>query len=245
MRLTELDRTKLRNLLIVVVCSTVGSAFFGVLIGEEPSGSFVYRSALIGAYNGCLISLLIASFEIFSGNIGALFWLKRAPFLVNVVVRSVFYLAVFTLVIKSSFVVVGVEPVGWGWRDGNFLSTVAVSFAISIMFNVIARIDQMLGRGVLTKFLTGYYYRPREEERIFMFLDLVGSTELAERIGHLAFHRLMNEFIRDVTEPILVSRGEIYDYVGDEVIVTWKPDLGLHQGRCVRCFLDICDAVDS
>ena len=63
MRLTELDRTKLRNLLIVVVCSTVGSAFFGVLIGEEPSGSFVYRSALIGAYNGCLISLLIAQFR--------------------------------------------------------------------------------------------------------------------------------------------------------------------------------------
>ena len=103
MRLTELDRTKLRNLFIVVVCSTVGSTIFTVLIGEDPAGSLPYRSALIGAYNGCLISLSIASFEIFSGNIGALLWLKRAPFLVNVAVRSVFYLAVFALVIKSSF----------------------------------------------------------------------------------------------------------------------------------------------
>ena len=56
-----------------------------------------------------------------------------------------------------------------------------MSFVISIMFNVITRIDEMLGRGVLAKFFTGYYYRPREEERIFMFLDLAGSTELAER----------------------------------------------------------------
>ena len=215
------------------------------MIGEDPVGSFAYRPALIGAYNGCLISLSIASFEIFSGNIGALLWLKCAPFLVNVAVRSVFYLAVFALVIKSSFVVVGVEPAGWGWRGGNFLGTVAVSFVISIMFNVITRIDQMLGRGVLAKFLTGYYYRPREEKQIFMFLDLAGSTELAERIGPLAFHRLMNEFIRDVTEPILVSRGEIYDYVGDEIIVTWMPDTGLHQSRCVRCFIDICKAIDS
>ena len=245
MRLTKLDRTKLRNLIVVVVCSTVGSTFFAVLIGENPAGSFAYHPALIGAYNGCLISLSFASFEILSGNIGALLWLKRAPFLVNVAVRSVFYLAVFALVIKSSFVVVGVEPAGWGWRDSNFLGTVAVSFVISIMFNVITRIDQMLGRGVLAKFLTGYYYRPREEERIFMFLDLAGSTELAERIGPLVFHRLMNEFIRDVTEPILVSRGEIYDYVGDEIIVTWMPDTGLHQSRCVRCFIDICKAIDS
>ena len=76
---------------------------------------------------------------------------------------------------------------GWGWRDSNFLGTVAVSFVISIMFNLITRIDQMLGRGVLAKFLTGYYYRPREEERIFMFLDLAGSTELAERIGPHGF----------------------------------------------------------
>ena len=97
----KLDRTKLRNLFVVVVCSTVGSTFFAVLIGEDPVGSFAYRPALIGAYNGCLISLSIASFEIFSGNIGALLWLKRAPFLVNVAVRSVFYLEVFALVSRS------------------------------------------------------------------------------------------------------------------------------------------------
>ena len=42
-----------------------------------------------------------------------------------------------------------------------------------------------------------------------------------------------------------MSRGEIYDYVGDEIIVTWMPDTGLHQSRCVRCFIDICKAIDS
>ena len=147
MQLTALDQTKLRVLAIVVICSTLGSAVFGILVGSDPIEAAVYSSALIGAYNGCLISLLVASFEIFSGDVGALSWLRRAPFLLNVVLRSVFYLAVFALVIRSSFVVVGVEPEDWDWRDANFLSTIAVSFGISILFNVVARIDQMLGRG--------------------------------------------------------------------------------------------------
>ena len=133
----------------------------------------------------------------------------------------------------------GVEPEGWRPRDANFLITVSVSFGVSVALNAIVRISQMLGRGVLSKFLTGYYYRPREEERIFMFIDLVGSTAIAERIGHLAFHRLLNDFIRDATEPILASRGEIHNYVGDEIIVTWKPDRGLKDSRCIRCFGDI------
>ncbi len=64
-------------------------------------------------------------------------------------------------------------------------------------------------RGVLVKFLTGYYSRPREEERIFMFVDPAGSTATAERIGPVAFHRLLNDFIRDATGPILASQGEM------------------------------------
>ena len=107
MQLTALDRAKLRVLAIVVICSTLGSAVFGILVGNDSIEAAEYSSALIGAYNGCLISLLVARFEIFSGDVGALSWLRRAPFLLNVVLRSVFYLAVFVLVIRSSFVVVG------------------------------------------------------------------------------------------------------------------------------------------
>ena len=243
MGLTATDRNTLRTLAIIVACSTIGGAAFGIAM-TGPSGFLDPGPVAIGAYNGFLISLIVAGLELHSRRAAARHWLNRAPFLVNVILRSVFYLAVFTLVIRSSFPVMGVEIEGWGWREANFLVAVGASFAASIAINAIVRIGQMLGRGVLVKFLTGYYYRPREEERIFIFVDLVDSTAIAERIGHVAFHRLLNDFIRDATEPILASQGEIHNYVGDEIIVTWTPDRGLKQGRCVRCIGDVRRALE-
>lgn len=244
MRLTATDRNALRILAIVVACSTLGGAAFGsAMTGWNAMAD--PRPAAIGAYNGFLIGLLIAGFELHSRRAAARFWLNRAPFLVNVLLRSVLYLAVFTLVIRSGFLVMGIGFEGWGWQEADFLIAVGASFAASIAVNAVVRIGQMLGRGVLVKFLTGYYYRPREEERIFMFVDLVGSTATAERIGHVAFHRLLNDFIRDATEPILAAHGEIHDYVGDEIIVTWKPERGLKQGRCVHCFGNIRRALEA
>jgi len=237
MRLSATDRNTLRILAIIVGCSTIGGAAFGIAM-TGSNGFPDPRPATIGAYNGFLISLIVAGFELYSRSGAARYWLLRAPFLVNIVLRSVFYLAVFTIVIQSSFVVMGVRFDGWGWREADFLIAVGASFAASIAINAIVRIGQMLGRGVLFKFLTGHYYRPREEERIFMFVDLADSTAIAERIGHVAFHRLLNDFICDATEPILASQGEIHNYVGDEIIVTWEPGRGLQQGNCVRCVSD-------
>ena len=34
---------------------------------------------------------------------------------------------------------------------------------------------------------------------MFLFLDMEGSTGLAERLGPLAFHRLVNRFVNDLT----------------------------------------------
>lgn len=232
--MTATDRNTLRLLAIIVGCSTVGGAAFGIAM-NGAKGLLDPGPVAIGAYNGFLISLVIAGFELYSRSGAARYWLYRVPFLVNVILRSVFYLAVFTLVIQSGFLVMGVAFDGWGWQETNFLIAVGASFAATVAINAIVRIGQVLGRGVFVKFLTGYYYRPREEERIFLFIDLAGSTAIAERIGHVAFHRLLNDFIRDATEPILASQGEIHSYVGDEIIVTWEPERGLRQGNCVRC----------
>ena len=63
---------------------------------------------------------------------------------------------------------------------------------------------------------------PREEERALLFIDLVGSTAIAERIGATRFLELMNEFVHDVGAALEGSGGVIYQYVGDEAIITWR-----------------------
>jgi hypothetical protein len=39
-----------------------------------------------------------------------------------------------------------------------------------------------------------------------------------------------------VAEPIELCRGEIYQYVGDEIVITWVEADGVADARALRCF---------
>jgi class 3 adenylate cyclase len=81
--------------------------------------------------------------------------------------------------------------------------------------------------------------------RIFMFLDIRSSTRIAEQLGHLTYFHLLNDFFGDVSEPIVQHQGEIYQYVGDEVVVTWNLEEGLANEACLRCFFAICEQLEK
>ncbi len=87
--------------------------------------------------------------------------------------------------------------------------------------------------------ILGRYHRPREERRVFLFVDLVDSTRLAGRLGDLGVQRLLSRFFFDAAAPVLENGGEIHAYVGDELIVTWPYSSGIKGARCVSCFFDI------
>jgi adenylate cyclase len=107
------------------------------------------------------------------------------------------------------------------------------------------QVSDKFGPGILWKFLTGKYYHPRQEERIFMFLDLRSSTTIAEKMNSRKFFGLLKEIYHDITESILNSQGEIYQYVGDEVVITWPVDRGLAGNNCVLCFFRIQQALEQ
>lgn len=103
---------------------------------------------------------------------------------------------------------------------------------------LMVRLNDQYGNGGLS-YLTGFYHKPRQEMRIFMFLDMRSSTAIAEQLGHTKYFQLLNELYADITDPILYSRGEIYQYVGDEISVSWSFRKGVGKQRCIRCFLNI------
>jgi adenylate cyclase len=98
------------------------------------------------------------------------------------------------------------------------------------------QVNQLLGEGILWKFISGKYHQPREEERIFMFLDMKSSTSIAEQLGHVRFYTLLNELFHEISEPVLQTRAEIYQYIGDEVVLTWKVEHGLENSNCLKTF---------
>lgn len=108
--------------------------------------------------------------------------------------------------------------------------------ALVLGTTVVRLVNQKYGPGVFRDFLLGRYFRPRREERVFMFLDLRGSTAIAERLGEERYFRLLQDLFRDVTPAILAARGQIYQYVGDEIVVSWPLGEGVAEGRCVSCF---------
>jgi adenylate cyclase len=56
---------------------------------------------------------------------------------------------------------------------------------------------------------------------------------------------LLRDFFADITDPILNAKGEIYQYVGDEVVVAWDHQAGVANNRCVRCYFDILQSIQS
>jgi len=65
------------------------------------------------------------------------------------------------------------------------------------------------------------------------------TTTIAEKLGDEKYHQLLKEFFADITNPILDNKGEIYQYVGDEVVIAWKYENGIENNRVIECFFNM------
>jgi adenylate cyclase len=107
---------------------------------------------------------------------------------------------------------------------------------VSVLFSLLRQISDMFGPGIMFNILSGKYYRPQEEERIFMFLDLKSSTTYAERLGHVLYSELIQDCFVDLTEAIERHDVEVYQYVGDEAVLTWQVNAGLRNANCIDAY---------
>ena len=94
-----------------------------------------------------------------------------------------------------------------------------------------------MGIEVLHNFLTGKYHTPIEENRIFMFLDMNSSTTIAENLGHVRYFELLRDYYDDLTDSIIKCYGQVYQYVGDEVVISWRLRQNHANTECIKCFL--------
>jgi len=118
----------------------------------------------------------------------------------------------------------------------GLLVLVVYTLAIYSLLLFFLQINHLLGEGILWKFIRGKYHKPREEERIFMFLDMKSSTTIAEQLGHVRFYTLLNELFHEISQPVLQTKAEIYQYVGDEVVLTWEVEHGLKNSNCLKTY---------
>ncbi len=210
------------------------------------------------------VSITLA-FGVIAGLLSVWFELRLVPRYLRritagrlLLVRTFFYTGMIALVVIILGGMIGVERAGVSLREvyrsqefraflmsGRFLAIIVLFLGASFLINFVRQMSRMLGPGRLLGLFLGRYHHPVEEERLFMFLDLTSSTTLAERLGPLRFNAFKNDFFYDVAEPILATRGEIYQYVGDEVVVTWKVRNGKPTGDALRCFFLISEQIQA
>lgn len=126
-----------------------------------------------------------------------------------------------------------------------FYSILVYFFIIGTLIEIFYDVDRKFGKGILLKFLLGRYYKPKEEERIFLFMDLKSSTFYAEKLGHFKYSRLIQDCFKDISSAVTKNKAEIYQYVGDEVVLTWKMKNGLGKSRCLQVFYDFMEVLEK
>jgi adenylate cyclase len=233
---------KWRTLAQVLAVTVPLGALIGLGLGRVIGGAGA--SMVAGSAIGFLVTAGIVSFDV-SWAVGLIprRW-RESRFLVVLVTRSLVWLSVIVVGISVPlFTIAGLTFTDV--VDRQFAISVAASFFAALLFNFVAQVDRLLGRRVLVRLILGRYHRPREEVRVFLLIDLRGSSQIAEQLGNLRYHAFLKRFISDVTASVMRYNGEVHRYVGDEVILTWTAEEGLRNANCVRAVFAISDTLET
>jgi adenylate cyclase len=233
---TARARTRRRQLAAIMLVAVVLTPVFNVLTSEAS-----LRSAIQGLVDAVLISVIVGGYFVFLRDGRLRPWLRRLSFRADLALSSAIALALFLVGRATGQVVTTLEPRRFltSFFEPHLRYALPFFAAVVIAVQFVVQMNRMIGANVLGYFVAGVYHRPKAEERIFLFLDLEGSTQLAERLGSAAYFELLRRFADDLTEPVLEAEGEIYQYAGDEVVITWPLEAGVRAANCVRCFFGI------
>ena len=165
-------------------------------------------------------------------------------FCLFLIVSVVFLLAYFVLRYNGSFY--DFENVFFHdvLLTSSFLMFMIDLGVLSFISILMLEVADKYGPGGIRNLLRGRYNNPQNENRIFLFLDINESTTIAERIGHEKYFNMLKDFFADITAPILANAAHIYQYVGDEVVLSWK-NTPANKLKCLNFVKQATNAINQ
>ena len=221
---------KLRLVAVVVAASVVGAVIYSLALGFTNA-----TGVAVGISYGLLISIAMTGISQFVLEGPLRPWLGDLSFTANLIVRSAIYAAI---VVPILFFQLGSMIAGAPVDPSHKTFWIDITYAVTflILANLVIGIANIIGPRAFANFITGRYHSPVEESRFVLFVDIAGSTGLAETLGGVGIHRFLDRTFRLLTLAVVDYRGEVLNYVGDEVIVTWPERGGSVDSRPLRCF---------
>jgi adenylate cyclase len=238
--ITARARIRRRQLATIVLVACVITPVFNLLTSQ-----WSLREVVQGLVDAVIVSMTVGGYLLFIRDGGLRHWFRHLGFWKELALSSTIVLTLFLLGRAVGQVVTTGMP--WrflaSFRDAHLLFALPFFAVFAVTMQFLLQMNRLVGVNVLGYFAAGVYRRPKSEERVFLFVDLVGSTQLAERLGSARYFELLRRFVDDLSDPVLEAEGEIYQYAGDEVVITWPMARGVRGANCVTCFFAMRAAV--
>ncbi|RDC54400.1 adenylate/guanylate cyclase domain-containing protein [Pedobacter chinensis] len=228
---------KLRQLLVIMACWIMTGAVIAIYeyfvlqtnsgLGLAPHYSLL-RSVILNMSIGFFAALTGGSILVFYVNVK--FTDKPYGYTILIVAGSFLGIIILINELLGLFAMGDIKR----FQKNGIVWSVVVSIT-----QLLLQINSKFGQGIFWNIISGKYNTPKVELKIFMFLDLNSSTTIAEDLGDQKYHELLKDLFIDITNPIIDNRGEIYQYVGDEVVIAWHYKDGISNSSCIKCFFDI------
>lgn len=211
----------LRKFTSVIFITTVGCVI-GIIFANLQSGKINWSSTLNGLLDGGLIAMALGLYHWFFYRGYAQDFFRRQPFGLVLGIQFFVYMNLIGAMRTAGRFLTGYYKSIYDiWNDSYAVESILVAAVAAFVLNFLVYVTALLDLPTILAFLSGRYHRPRRENRIFLFVDLISSTTIAEKIGGEKFALLLDRFFSDMTEPLILTKGAIYKYIGDEAIITW------------------------
>jgi adenylate cyclase len=234
--------TERKRILRYIIAGSLGGAVYGCieyfarLNTDKPE---IFIPLLIRTMSvGILVFGLAAIFEIWSQSRFA-----QKQFIYLLLGRSIAYTFIITLSLLLVNTVWYIVKPGASLKEeleqylegGMYFINLSTIFLLVVIAVGLAQINDLHKKGELLNYVLGRYHRPREVDRIFCFIDLKNSTSIAEKLGHLKFAMFLRDYYSDISEALRKTAAQIYQYVGDEIVLSWSFSEGLKDNNLIHC----------
>jgi adenylate cyclase len=233
-------KRRLRLWTILVAAGAGAGAVYMPFLSEAAT----IDQALGFAAQGALIASLVFGFEIFIAQGPASEPLRRAPFAVVFLIKALITTVLIVIAYGIGGLVLFPSRFAGETPFLNLARDTGYALAVALVLQFVLMVQTIVGGRVLINIILGRYHKPLSEERVFMFLDVSGSTALAERFGGIGAYAMISRFFFDVAQETARYGGETHEYIGDAVVVTWPLQRALKDARCLECYFAICDRME-
>ena len=193
-RMNAILRRRIRSTVTFVILGAIAGLLIGLVVSRLDE-AIVFWGSVRGICIGILIGLFLGAGEEFMVPRLS----RKLSFLMLNLTRVLSYAAItlMALVLVNAFAFSWASGRTLGdaatlyLSDGSTVRDLVVAIIAAITLTSALQVRRLHNKGEIKRLLTGKYYYPQEESRVFLFADLASSTTHAERLGPLSYSMML------------------------------------------------------